>query len=79
MSQPGHQEESGMDNFLETAGTIIAGALASGAAQNLLGGITGSGGQAVSVIFLLLHTRFLCFYLHELFYTDETFLTDNNQ
>ncbi|KAF2894836.1 hypothetical protein ILUMI_11337 [Ignelater luminosus] len=43
---PGHQEESGMDNFLETAGTIIAGALASGAAQNLFSGITGSGGQA---------------------------------
>lgn len=43
---PGHKEESGFDNFLDTAGTLLAGAFASGAAQNLIGGITGSGGQA---------------------------------
>ncbi|KAG5882586.1 hypothetical protein JTB14_030135 [Gonioctena quinquepunctata] len=42
---PGAQPETGFDNFLDTAQTILAGAIKSGAAEKLLGGLLSGGGN----------------------------------
>ncbi|KAJ8974448.1 hypothetical protein NQ317_000225 [Molorchus minor] len=42
---PGAEPQSGLDNFLEQAQTVLAGAIKSGAAEKLLGSFLSSGGQ----------------------------------